>query len=129
MSHILPTNRIPRRHILLHATRQAARLGGGKRGAGFGDAAFVAVFVDFLITTPDSVSVGISQWRGEGDVGAYLHQHSRILDGLLVSDFIHELLFCVGHACDISGSGRGFGIWKWFLDGLMRDWGNELEGE
>jgi hypothetical protein len=46
--HILPTNRIPRRHVLLHARREAGFLAAGQRCTGFGDAAFEAVFVYFL---------------------------------------------------------------------------------
>jgi len=48
MPQILFRDRIPRRHVLLHARRVAALFGGGEGGAGFGDAALEAVFVEFL---------------------------------------------------------------------------------
>jgi hypothetical protein len=45
---VLPTNRIPARHVLLHAGAEATLFAAGDGRAGFGDAALEAMFVDFL---------------------------------------------------------------------------------
>lgn len=45
---VLPAGRVPRRHVLLHAVGVASRFAGRERGAGGGDAAVEAVFVEFL---------------------------------------------------------------------------------
>jgi hypothetical protein len=45
---VLPAGGVPRRHVLLHAVGVAGRFAGGERGAGGGDAAVEAVFVEFL---------------------------------------------------------------------------------
>ena len=48
MRQVLPARRVPRRHVLLHAVGVAGRFARGERGAGRGDAAVEAVFVEFL---------------------------------------------------------------------------------
>jgi len=49
MSQVLPAHRVPALHVLLHAVRIARRFRGREGGAGFGDAALEAVFVEFLL--------------------------------------------------------------------------------
>ena len=55
MRQVLPASRVPRRHVLLHAVGVAGRFAGGKRGAGRGDAAVEAVFVEFLFFHPSQL--------------------------------------------------------------------------
>jgi hypothetical protein len=45
---VLPANRIPARHVLLHTGAETALFAAGDGRARFGDAALEAVFVDFL---------------------------------------------------------------------------------
>jgi hypothetical protein len=45
---VLPAGRVPRRHVLLHAVGVASRFARRERGAGGGDAAVEAMFVEFL---------------------------------------------------------------------------------
>jgi hypothetical protein len=47
-SNVLPTNRIPTRHVFLHACTEAALFAAGDGSAWFGNAPLEAVFVDFL---------------------------------------------------------------------------------
>lgn len=47
-TNILPRNGVPRRHVLLHALREARFFLTGQRAAGGGDAFFEAVHVEFL---------------------------------------------------------------------------------
>jgi hypothetical protein len=45
---VLPADRIPCCHVLLHALREAGCLAAGERGAGLGYAFLEAVLIDFL---------------------------------------------------------------------------------
>lgn len=45
---VLLANRIPGRHVLLHALRKALLLAAGEGSSGLGDALFKAVLVEFL---------------------------------------------------------------------------------
>ena len=60
MSQVLPAHRVPALHVLLHAVRIARRFRGREGGAGFGDAALEAVFVEFL--TGICVSRILGEW-------------------------------------------------------------------
>ena len=65
---VLPAGRVPRRHVLLHAVGVAGRFAGGKRGAGSGDAAVEAMFVEFLqrITKKSQNLRQAGRWYGTG---------------------------------------------------------------
>ncbi len=95
MSQVLLANRIPTVHILVHAICIARRFRGGQGGAGFGDAALEAVFVDFLCA-----HVSAMRFVREDDLvlfDAHIYECSGVAEGGLLADLVHDGLLWVGH--------------------------------
>jgi hypothetical protein len=63
---VLLGHNIPRRHVFFHTLRVASRLARGQRRTRFGDTAFEAVFVEFLMSGVYCVSLPVvfGRWTG-----------------------------------------------------------------
>jgi hypothetical protein len=90
--HIGLADGVPGLHIFLHTRRQARFLAFGQGGSGFGDAAFEAVFVKFLLQ--NTISQSYHAVLGGSQI--YLDKHARILHGSFLLYLAHDLSLGVG---------------------------------
>ncbi len=113
---VLLTDGIPRGHIFLHAIREAGRLAGGERRAGFGDALLETVLIHFL----PLVSLGSNGRVDE----RYLDQLSGIGHGCFLTDLVHDLGFGIGRESGAAGVIHRCRLTSLYCDAVMRERGS-----
>jgi len=95
MAQVLLADRIPTIHILVHAVGIARRLRGGEGGAGLGNAALEAVFVDFLCARKSETrDIDEHAWDLSD---THIYEGAGVAEGGLLADLVHDGLLWIGH--------------------------------
>jgi hypothetical protein len=108
MSQVLPTGRVPRRHVLLHAVCETRLLGGRDGRAGVGDRTLEAVLVDFLYQRGKGRRK-LGDARREFLLVTYVDEEAGVLESSLLADLLHYFGFGVDHFGWLMGFEAGVG--------------------